>query len=197
MSCFVPLRCVMSRLRWATRSALGLGIVVSAPVAAQRPVALAIDATVGGSQGHGGEFWDRGLAGARFAITVRGGGMRTLVPYGEAAIDWLSITMGHDLLCVPSSRGGCMDPYPGLRGPTISFGLLARPRRRIELRGGVGGGAYEAEGTRVGAITANGDIAGFIVGHVGVVIGTRLIIVPRYRGDRLWTNPWAIGVRIR
>lgn len=187
----------MSRLLWAIRSALGLSVVLSAPVAAQRPVAIAIDATVGGSQGHGGEFWDRGLAGARLALTVRDGGTRTLVPYGEAAMDWLSITMGHDLLCVPSSRGGCMDPYPRLRGPMISFGLLARPRRRVELRGGVGGAAYEARGTRVGAITANADVAAFMVGHVGVVIGTRFVIVPRYRGDRLWTNPWAMGLRIR
>ena len=190
----------MPTSRWlAALAAFGLVAILPSVVRPQRQPSFSFDATIGGGTGHGGEFYDRGIVGGRVAVSIRiaGSAGARVLPYGEIAMDWLAITMGHDALCVISPRGGCMQPFPELSGPSLSVGLLNRPKHWVELRGGLGTAAYTAEGTRVGAVSGSVDTALFPTDHIGVVVGTRLIVVPRYRRDRLWTNPWALGVRVR
>jgi len=164
---------------------------------AQSRPAFTVDATTGSGYGGGGEFRDRNIGGVRLALGVRSRGTRLVSVYGEVAMEWLAIAMGHDAICEPSPRGGCKEPFPELAGPSASAGVLVRPTSRLELRSGVGGAAYRADGTRVGAVTGQVDAAAFPFRRVGIVVGKRMIVVPRYRGDRLSTSPWAFGLRLR
>lgn len=75
--------------------------------------------------------------------------------------------------------------------------IMRRSDERLEMRAGIGGAAYAADGPRVGAAVAQIDAAAFPVDHFGPTLGARWIVVPRYRGDRLSILPWALGVRIR
>jgi len=165
---------------------------------AQARTSVAVDATVGGGRGKGGEYWDREIGGARLAASVRRWRSPRFALFGELSMDWLAITMGHDLVCYPSSRGGCMDPYPALSGPAAIIGVATRNSDRgLEARLGVGGGAYVADGTRVGATVSQLDATFFPLVHAGVVLGARWIVVPRYRSDKLSMLTWSFGLRLR
>lgn len=164
---------------------------------AQRRTTLAVDATVGAGFGKGGEFYDRNLRGARIAASFRRSSPTRFGFFGEFAIDALSIASGHAAVCYFSPRGGCLAPYPELWGPTVTGGLIAQPTGRIEARLGVGGGAFVAGGSRVGAAVSQVDITLFPMTHIGLIAGARWVAVPRYRGDRLSILPWAIGLRLR
>jgi len=164
---------------------------------AQRRTTLAADATLGAGFGKGGEFFDRNLGGARIAASIRRSSPTHLGFFGEVAIDALSLSSGHFAVCYPNPRGGCLDSYPELSGPTVTGGLIAQPTDQCEIRLGVGGGAYIADGTRVGAGVSQFDVALFPVRHIGVIAGARWVVVPRYRGDRLSVLPWAVGLRLR
>src|SRR4051794_33420988 len=96
-----------------------------------------------------------------------------------------------------SPRGGCLDSYPEFSGTTAIIGVFAQPADELELRLGVGGGAYSADGPRVGAAVTQFDAALFPVRHVGVIAGARWIVVPRYHGERLSIAPWMLGLRFR
>jgi hypothetical protein len=100
-----------------------------APLAAQTTRTAALDATIGAGVGHGGEFLDRQLLGARVAASLRWSRPTRFALFGEVAIDALSLSSGHYAVCYVNPRGGCLDAYPQLIGATITAGLLA-PRRR-------------------------------------------------------------------
>lgn len=177
-----------------------LAVVASLPserLAAQGAVSVAFEATVGGGNGRGGEFRDRGIAGARLALSLRAPLERSVALYGEIAMEWLALGMGHDASCIFSSRGGCLQPFPELAGPSAVFGIMARPRRRWEFRAGLGVAAYGADGTRVGGVTGQLDAALFPFQRVGMVVGVRPMVVPRFRGDQLSILPFAVGLRVR
>ena len=112
-------------------------------------------------------------------------------------MDWISLTMGHKTVCYPSTRGGCIPPYPELAGPEIVVGLMLHPGQKLEIRGGVGGAAYRADGLRVGGALAQLDVALFPARRIGIVGGVRAVVVPRYRKDQLSTFPWLLGLRVR
>jgi hypothetical protein len=165
---------------------------------AQAGGAAAVDATVGGAAGKGGEFYDRDVGGARVAVSFRRWSTPHVGAFGELSMDWLGLSTAHYLVCYESSRGGCMESYPELSGPAAILGLIGGTvNRRFEARVGAGAGAYAADGTRVGAVVSQVDAAAFPVAHVGLIIGARWIVVPRYRADRLSMLPWTIGMRVR
>jgi hypothetical protein len=164
---------------------------------AQAGGAAAVDATVGGAAGKGGEFYDRDIGGARLAVSFRRWSTPHVGAFGELSMDWLGLSTGHYLVCYESSRGG-VESYPELSGPAAILGLIGGTvDRRFEARVGAGAGAYAADGTRVGAVVSQVDAAAFPVAHVGLIIGARWIVVPRYRADRLSMLPWTIGMRVR
>jgi len=163
---------------------------------AQFSRSLALDATLGGARGSGGEFFDRGIVGARIALSMRGVKSARTVPFVEVAMDWLSVETGHNTVCYSSPRGGCLQPYPAFAGPEITAGVMGL-WSHVELRGGVGGGAYRRHGPRVGGLLGALDAAVFPFSRFGVVAGARAAMVPRYRGDVLWIVPWAAGFRVR
>ncbi len=185
-----PLRCI----GFVFVCGLALGSEVAA---AQGQTTLAVDATLGAGTGNGGEFFDRDLIGVRLAASLRRSGPTRVGFFGEIALDALSLTSAHAAVCYPNPRGGCLDSYPELWGPTLTGGLLIRSTDQIEARLGVGGGAFVADGTRVGAAVIQADVAFFPVRHIGAIAGARWVAVPRYRGDRLSILPWAIGLRLR
>jgi hypothetical protein len=122
--------------------------------------------------------------------------------FADLAIDAPSIHLSdRPVVCYPSG-GGCSNSYPELLGLTVTGGLIAQRTNRIEARLGVGGGAFIADptglrGTRVGAVLSQADVTLFPIPHLGLIAGTRWVVVPRYHGDRLSILPWAIGLRLR
>jgi hypothetical protein len=168
---------------------------------AQTRTSFAIDATLGGGFGKGGEFFDRQLVGARLGVSVRRGQPSHVGVFAEGSIDAVGLSMGHAAVCYPNPRGGCLDSYPELFGPTLVAGLVVGGEDGVsELRAGLGGAAYatgDERGSRVGAAVGQVDAAIFPVAHVGLVFGGRWIVIPRYRGDRLSVVPWMLGIRIR
>jgi len=165
---------------------------------AQRRTTVAAEATIGGGSGKGGEFKDRELINARVGIGVRHWRTPRLGTFAELSMDWLGVGMGHHLVCVTNPRGGCLGNYPELAGPTVVVGIVGRRSDgRFEMRAGVGGGAYAADGPRVGAAVTQLDAAVFPITRVGLIVGARWVVIPRYRGDRLSVLPWSIGLRFR
>jgi hypothetical protein len=177
---------------------VALILVAEYPAGAQSNPSFAVDATTGGGRANGGEFRDRHIGGVRLAVNVSGSRDAKLSPYVEIAKDWLALSMGHTLMCYESTRGGCIKHFPDLRGTELILGGLLRPSPRVELRAGVGGGAFQApEGPRVGGIVVQADASVRASDHIGVLLGTRYVVLPRYLGDRLWTMRWAFGLRVR
>lgn len=175
--------------------ACGLALVPE-PTAAQGRTTVAVDATVGAGFGKGGEFYGRNQQSGRIAVSVRRSRLTQVGFFGEVALDAV-VPSGDLLVCYRSPRGGCLQRFPDFWGPTLTGGLIAQPIDRFEARLGVGAGAFSAGGTRVGAAMSQLDMAFFPVSHIGVIAGTRWIVVPRYRGDKLSVLPWAIGLRFR
>ncbi len=164
---------------------------------AQSQRSFAFDATLGIGHGHGGEFRFRDIGGPRLAASVRTGPQRRVGAFAELAMDWISLTMGHTLVCYPSTRGGCIPAYPELAGPELVVGLMLHPGQKWEIRGGVGGAAYRVDGLRVGGALAQLDVALLPARRIGIVGGVRAVVVPRYRKDQLSTFPWLLGLRVR
>jgi hypothetical protein len=184
MKCSIPLSLAGAALVLAARAS-----------SAQFISSVAVDATTGAGKGRGGTYWDRDNGGVRLAVSLRHRTSPNVSLYSELAMEWLAIRIGHDALCVLKPDGSCMPAYPEFSGPAATFGLVAQPNQRLEFRGAVGGAAYKADGTRVGAIVGQLDGVVFPFQHVGFLIGGRVVTVPRYRGDQLATYPWMVGVR--
>ncbi len=176
---------------------IALGVFTPALVAAQRPRSVALDATVGSATGQGGEFKDPWMVGARLAASLRFGRGAHVRYFVELAADGVALAKGNEPYCARSSRGGCKSTSPAFTGATAVVGLVSAPTDDLELRGGLGAGAFRADGPRVGAVVAQLDVAGFPTRHVGVVVGAHQLVVPRYRGDKLTIRPWLVGVRVR
>ena len=116
--------------------------------------------------------------------------------------DWLGrfglLGTNPDQQCVVESPGnGCRPLYPDVTGPSSSVVLVYAPTARIETRIGGGSGAYSVEGTRVGAVVGQVDAAVLPTSHVGVVVGVRALVIPRYQHDRLSAFPVLVGLRVR
>jgi hypothetical protein len=67
---------------------------------------------------------------------------------------------------------------------------------------GKGGEFYDRQlrGARIAAsLRRSGStrVGFFPVSHLGVIVGARWIVAPRYRGDRLSVLPWSLGFRVR
>jgi hypothetical protein len=188
----------MTALRFATILLATSFTLVAERVPAQARTSAAVDATVGIGVGKGGEYIDRAIAGGRLAASLRRWQTPHTGVFGELSMDWLAVSMGHDLVCGPSPRGGCVTPYPELSGPAATVGVVTgRTDGRFEARLGAGGGAYGADGTRVGAVVSQLDASVFPVSHVGLIAGARWIVVPRYRSDKLSMVTCAFGLRLR
>jgi hypothetical protein len=164
--------------------------------AAQGRTTIAVDATLGAGFGKGGEFYNRAQQSGRIAVSVRRSRSTQVGLFGEVALDAV-LPSGDLLVCYQSPRGGCLQRFPDFWGPTLTGGLIAQRIDRFEARLGVGGGALSSGGSRVGAAVSQLDVAFFPLSHIGLITGTRWIVVPRYRGDRLSVLPWAIGLRLR
>jgi len=193
------LECFMHKFRQCLSFLLVGGLVLT-PCRAygQSRTSLAFDASVGAAQGSGGEFRDRDLMGARVTLSVSRSRATSLAFFGELSMDVLAIAQGHKLDCIPNPRGGCLDAFPELAGPAALVGVSTEtPDHLLQWRIGFGGGAYANEKTRVGALVGHADGAILPTSHLGMVLGARLVVIPRFRSDRLSLLQWSLGVRIR
>lgn len=187
-------------VRWS-RFANGLAVTVVLGFAHQGSAQIvhpwSADASIGGGVGKGGEYFNNDRIAAHLGIDERVVRHGKLGVYVGAGYDWLDLEVGGDAICVFSSRGGCRPRYPEIRGPSVSMGVLVAPWTRFESRVGLGGAAYSVDDTRVGAAFGQLDAAIFPVTHVGVTLGTGVVVIPRYRHDRLTMVPVLLGLRVR
>jgi len=183
---------------------LGFTLEVGSPyrASAQAEHRWNSDVSIGGAIVEGGKFFNNGKAAARFSVADRVLRRGRFAAYVEATYDWLGrfgVLGGNpDLVCVVDRPGGGCEPsYPDVTGPSASIGLLYTPVARVETRVGVGGAAYSVDGTRVGAAVGQLDAAVFPAAHLGLILGARFAVVPRYRHDRLTMIPVLLGLRVR
>ena len=166
-------------------------------VSAQITYPWSADGTIGIGAGKGGEYRNNDGGAARLALTERVVQRGQLAMYVEAGYDWFGLGIGGDAVCVVASGGYCRPLYPSIAGPSASAGVLLTPLTRLEMRAGLGGAAYSVDGTRLGAVIGQLDVAGFPAEHIGWIVGARLAVVPRYRHDRLSMIPVLFGLRLR
>lgn len=183
--------------------ALGLGLAGGSTHAAgaQAFYRWSADVTVGGAIVSGGDFFNNGRATAHVSVIDRMVKRGDLAVYLEAGYDWFGVfgLLGADpdRTCIVTSSGMCEPPYPEVSGPSASIGLSFAPAKRVETRLGIGGAAYSVNGTAVGAEIGQLDATVVAAAHIGVVFGTRLAVIPRYRHDRLTLVPLLVGIRVQ
>lgn len=179
-----------------------LGIASSDSAGAQGTRTWSAEFTVGAATVQGEKFLNNGRAAARLSVADRLSQWGRVAAYAEAGYDWLGrfglLGADPDLTCLLKVPGaGCAPPFPDVTGPSGSIGLLYTPTARVETRVGVGGAAYSVSGTRVGAAVGQLDAALLPAAHVGLVLGARYAVIPRYRHDRLTVVPVLVGLRLR
>ncbi len=164
---------------------------------AQARTSFAFDASVNVGVGKGGEFKDDDYGSVRVAASVARGAPKKIGMFAELAVDPLALSDGSTLVCLPSSRGGCAPPFPSFTAASLLIGAMSSRDRWFEVRAGIGGAIVAEHTTRVGGIVTQADVGMFPVRHVGLVLGWRAIIIPRFRQDKLTLGSAVVGLRIR
>jgi hypothetical protein len=179
-----------------------LGLASPRYAGAQAAHRWSADVTVGGAVAEGGEFFSNGKAAAHLSLALGMLQRERFATYVEAAYDWLGrfglLGADPDLTCIADRQAsGCRPDYPDVTGPSASIGLFYAPSTRVETRVGVGAAAYSVDGTRVGAAVGQLDAAVFPIARLGLILGARFALIPRYRHDRLTMIPVLLGLRVR
>jgi hypothetical protein len=160
------------------------------------------DVTVGAAIVEGGDFFSTGKAAAHLSLAGQVLQRSRFATYVEGGYDWLGrfglLGANPDITCIADRQGGgCKPEYPDVTGPSASIGLLYAPSSRVETRVGVGGAAYSIDGTHVGAALGQLDVAVFPTSYLGLILGARCAMIPRYRHERLTMIPLLVGLRAR
>ncbi len=169
---------------------------------------VAVDAMLSAGTGHGGEYYARELAGRRLAVSWRFcGAGRESCPFAEVGFDDLGWNREVTLVCIPSTSGGCVPPFPSLAGTSLNVGYLISGSPWFALRTELGigrfsGGSHAYLGQVDGAFfpfTGISRLDGAFkpLGHVAITMGGRRIVVPNYRGNYLSQSPMTLGLRVR
>jgi hypothetical protein len=87
--------------------------------------------------------------------------------------------------------------FPTVGGSNLTLGGTFALASAVQLRAGLGAGAYSLDDTRVGGVLAEAEAAVFPVPYLGIVARARAVAIPRYRQDRLSLTHWLLGVRLR
>jgi hypothetical protein len=158
-----------------------------------------MDATIGTAEGRGGDFVDRYFAAARFAVS----GVVPVAPnvglFIALGYDWFGFVAGHNTCRINTGNpsGGCLPTFPTVGGSNLTFGGAFALASAVQLRAGLGAGAYSLDDTRIGGVVAEAEAAVFPVPYLGIVASARTVAIPRYRQDRLSLAHWLLGVRLR
>ena len=169
-------------------------------VSAQVRRSAALDAGIGIANGRGGDFVDRGFAGARIAVSGVVPVTQNVGLFIGLGYDWSGRPPAHGDLCridPGNPGGGCLPSFPAIRGADLTVGGAAALGSTVELRAGLGAGAFSLDGTRLGGVLGEGEVAFFPVASFGIVASTRTLVIPSYRGDRLSLARWSLGLRLR
>jgi hypothetical protein len=165
---------------------------------AQSRTSFAVDLSLGGGVGSGGEYHSTDVITARIAGSLTHQPAQGVGKFLELAAEPLGSLEGDKLTCVPSSRGGCTPRFPDFSSVTLLAGVISgRTNGHVELRAGLGGGIASFEHTRVGVLVGQADVAFFPIRHAGIVLAGRSHIIPRFRGDHLTTRVILVGLRFR
>ena len=172
-----------------------LGFVHTA--AAQSSVVWTTDASIGASNGAGGQFVYRTNGVAELEVSARKDVRHGVGLEAEVGYDW-SIDTNFDLLCVVNTSGGsCLPRFPEIGGPLGLVGVALRPVDVVQLRVDAGMAAYGVGGTRLGAPVTAIDVALSPMSSLAIVVGGRAFVLPNYRGDRLTVTTWRVGLRLQ
>jgi hypothetical protein len=190
------------RVRYSVLLVIVAVALFRAPAAsAQSLGSAAVEASIGTAEGRGGEFVDRSFAAAHIAAS----GVVPITPdvgfFLALGYDWFGFfaaPRGDICRVNPASPGsGCLPSFPTIGGSNLVLGTTVALGTTVELRAGIGGGAYSLNGTRIGGTLAEGDAALYPLPYLGIVVNARTIALPRYRQDRLSLTHFLLGVRLR
>jgi hypothetical protein len=177
---------------------LFIALIIALPGVA-RAQSFAVDASINPGTGRGGEFKNYDALSWRVAASLTGRLTPRMGLFVELAADPMSLLDAEKADCVPSSRGGCAPTFPDL---VSGYGLVGvesgrQTASRFEVRAGLGGGMVSANHTRAGVVVAQADAGLFATQHVGLVLGLRALMIPKFDGDRLTVRSALVGLRIR
>jgi hypothetical protein len=172
-------------------------LVVAHAANAQNSVLWATDASVGFSQGRGGEFALRSNPVAEIGVSARKPLRYNIGLDAEVDYDWSGRLPDPDLTCIVDSRGGCAPRFPEIGGPVGLVGVTLGAADVVQLRVNAGLAAYSADNTRLGTPVTAIDIAGAPMSSLAIVAGWRAFALPDYRGDRLTVTSWHLGLRLQ
>ena len=184
-------------MRTAIISIVSLFVAASA-AGAQELRPFSVDVTLGGGAGvGGGELRERGGLGFdAVAVRVGASGRNTLVLGASAGFQgfWSS-----DDMCVPGSRGQCLEDFPSFSTLVLLAGWeRGSPGATVRALAGPAfvriGGDIEQSGSTAG-LQGRVDLATPQLGPVALVASVRATAVPRFRGRTLAT--WAVGLGLR
>ena len=153
-----------------------------------------IEASVSYGSGTGGRYIERSDFGLRLTVSGREWNHgKTFGVYAEGAMDFLAIERFANRGCLGAGAPLCADPYPQFSGLAATVGVTVAPTPHLEFRLGAGGGGYFASSNYAGAWVGQFDVA--LPGpSIGVVAGVREFVMPSYRGSRLTSRLWSVGM---
>ena len=105
----------------------GAALLVSVrSTAAQSPVTVAADASIGGTYGAGSVYRNRGGLALRLAVSLRGPRMARVTWYAGVLAE-RTVRFGSNANCAFRPRGGCLQNFPHVAGAALTVGVLVRP----------------------------------------------------------------------
>ena len=159
-----------------------------------------MDAAIGVSEGRGGNFVDRGGGAARIAASGVVPIMGNAGLFVALSYDWFGFVGIRGETCivdVANPSGGCLPPFPTSRSINLTLGGVFALAPAVELRAGLGAGAYDVDHTTSGALSAQAEATVFPAPYLGLVASARSVAISRHRQDRLGATQWLVGVRLR
>jgi len=170
------------------------------PISAQTKLSGSVEAATGLAYTFGARFDMREVVDMRVGADVRlGRPSRPQLVVGLER-DWLRINLLPYHVCNGSAPGlVCWQPFPSLDGYSLSLGAVVSPRKKYELRAGVGMGTYAPvyEPDDVRGYIAHADLTRFGDRGLGLSIGARVLAFPDYAAGRLTTVVASVGGRWR
>ena len=177
-------------------------LCIATAASAQGLDSWSADLAVGFASGNGGDYHSREMMDARMALSRVYGRNASTGLFAEVALSATTRFDATTAICDVTPTGECRRTYPDVLGGAAVVGIALRPRERFEIRMGLGPTIYHVGSSRTNrelSFGATGQVDGavFVSRRTGLIVGTRLVVVPNYESQTLWIAPWTVGMRVR